>query len=669
MPTVPKPQDNAPEDITLGAPEQIVNQMDPHLQEALLAHKHGEVIDPAFGAVAADGTPTVEVIAKLKDPKVPVPGLKVVRELTEFVTAEADLTQIEAIRTDPNVLSLKLARPVEPHLQFSVPEILADADQLGASHPGIDGTGVIVGVIDYDFDFVHKNFRGADDQTRLLALWDQNGGPTSLSPPGFGYGREFSRATINNALSTANPYMSLAYLPEPASHGTHVADIAAGNGRGTGVKGVAPGADLIFVNMGSLDFAPEQNFGNSKRLLEAVDYIFEKAGTRPVVINISLGTHGGPHDGTTPAEREFDGMLRTPGRAIVISAGNSFDAGGHASGSIAANTTRTLTWNIRVNDQTANELEVWYPAAQALEVTLVTPGGGRLGPVVVGATQRILSGGVRVGSIIHRPQDPLTSDNHINILLNPGLPTGSWKVELRNPGAAAVPFHAWIERDDAGQSSFVAADRATTHTIGSIACGRSTIAVGSYTARVPDRTISSFSSAGPTRDGREKPEISAPGHAILAARSRSATAKTQMSGTSMAAPHVTGCIALLMQAAGRPLSMDEIRAAVAGSARSMNGGAWDPRFGMGRIDTNRLLPAGAPVDVRVTGGDRKSEVSAPREVNGGPIEDLCQVVASAAARTGTLIRVQIEAIPHRNGKGGNAADRIHEPPSQSVLRS
>ena len=64
---------------------------------------------------------------------------------------------------------------------------------------------VIVGIVDYGCDFAHGNFRNADGATRLLYLWDQNGGETALTPDGYQNGREFDAAAINAALASPQP--------------------------------------------------------------------------------------------------------------------------------------------------------------------------------------------------------------------------------------------------------------------------------------------------------------------------------------------------------------------------------------------------------------------------------------------------------------------------------
>lgn len=616
---------------TIEQTESVETNLDPQLQDLLLSVRGGGRADPALVQESERGTLVADVLAVLRDPERAVPGLNVVRLIGDVATGTVDVNHIEAVRNDPNVVSLKGARKVSPNLEFSVSEIRASQDDLRdalpAGTPALDGSGVVVGVVDYGCDFAHENFRNDDGTTRIRFLWDQSGPQNSMSPAGFPYGREFRPQDINPALQTSNPYTTLAYNPGRESHGTHVLDIAAGNGRGTDAPGVAPKADIIFVQLSSGDFGDEDSFGNSRRLLEAVDYIFTKAGEmgKSAVVNLSLGTHGGPHDGSTPAERGFDQLLRTPGRAVVISAGNSFERQSHARGRIAPGATRALRWEKFEGDETDNELEVWYGGSLRLEVSLVTPTGQRVGPVLPGNTARIKRQGVEIGRIIHRANDPLNGDNQIDILLDGDAPVGVWNVELRAAGTAAVDFHAWIERDDdnpnlglPNQSKLFPEDNDGTSTIGSISCGKDTIVVGSYNAAVTGRDLSSFSASGPTRDGKQKPEVSAPGHRINAASSRTGNGKVRKSGTSMAAPHVTGLVALIMQAAPQTLTVAQIRRAVSGAARRNPppGGDWNPRFGVGRVDAVaalRSVLAAAPEAVSAVSQNGSSHAA----LNGG----------------------------------------------------
>lgn len=621
--------------------------LDPHLQDCVLRHQAGEELSSSLVSTAADGTVQVDVVGKLENPAKKVEGLHIVTANGPFITGTVDIDRIEAVRRDPNVVTLKSATELHPDLEFSVPDIRATQDQIRAALPvgtPSDGAGVLVGVVDYGCDFNHRNFRHADGSTRLLAIWDQRGGTMASSPRPYGYGRELTQGQIDAALQSEDPYQALRYNPGTRAHGTHVADIAAGNGNATGHPGVAPGADLVFVQIAADDLDDEESFGNSRQLIEAVDYIARKARElgKSAVVNISLGTHGGPHDGSTPAEQTFDYMMENqPGLAVVVSAGNSWRRRSHAMGTVEPGGSRTLGWHIRRGDRTDNEVEVWYTGGDELAVTLVTPDGQRIGPVELGTTVTLHAGDELVGRIIHRKGDPNNGDNQVDILLRRDL-QGGWQIELGHV-AGSGDFHAWIERDDFGQSAFAQADESRSFTLGSISCGRKTLVVGSYDALDHDRDISSFSSEGPTRDGRQKPEISAPGGAVLAARSRS-QGRTRMSGTSMAAPHVTGLVALVMAAAPQKLEIDEIREAIAGTARSV-GNFWHARFGEGRADARAAVADVGRASDRPAAPDARAAAVPAAGGNGHGTPSLTglleEAVASAAA-AGAHLRIEVE---------------------------
>ena len=307
--------------------------MDPRLQ-LLIAQMRSGVNKMAAVSTAEN---EVAVIARVTDADAWL-NLSEVRDATvigktggdsSIVTGRIPVARIEKVRNLPYVESLKAAQPMRPMLAVATDETEAQPMQLPAGSHVRGGKGVVLGVIDYGGDFVHKNFRKGNGKTRLLSIWDQNGGNSPASP--YGYGVEHSAASLDLAINQADPYSAISYFPGASSHGTHVMDIAAGNGNGSGVPGMAPNADLIFVNV-THDRDPRKpediiktSFGDSVTLLEALKYIFEKAGTRPAVVNVSLGTNGGSHDGTTLVDQGIDVLVSAaPNRAVVIAASNSY---------------------------------------------------------------------------------------------------------------------------------------------------------------------------------------------------------------------------------------------------------------------------------------------------------------------------------------------------------
>lgn len=265
---------------------------------------------------------------------------------------ELPIARLEHLGQAPNVQYVEAARELAPVLDTSVPETRTNFVHAGAR--GFDGTGVVVGIIDFGFDYTLDDFRNEEDgTTRVAFLWDQFLTPvgSEQSPANFGYGVEYDRVAIDAALQANDPFQVVRHRPSAGSHGTHVAGTAVGNGR-TGdadfpagdFVGTAPGATIVFVQPSASD--QDTTFTDSVRVAEAIAYVFQKAQklSLPCVVNMSLGQNGGSHDAESIVERSIDRLLEEPGRAMTVAAGNEHIWRGHASGQLDTGETRSLSW-------------------------------------------------------------------------------------------------------------------------------------------------------------------------------------------------------------------------------------------------------------------------------------------------------------------------------------
>ncbi len=510
----------------------------------------------------------IEVILKIAKGAAMPPGVREVTRFGDIVTCRLAAGAIPAVRAHESVLSMKAPRLVTTELvgfsNFSRNESIRSQPPTRPNPSRFTGKGVVVGIIDWGFDFTHPNFLAPDGTSRFLKIWDQSAAGDNGNSGKFGYGKVFSKPEINTALGSQKPFQSLGYLPAKSdadgsgTHGTHVSDIATGNGN-VGEASCAPESDIVAVHLSTGRIDGRASLGDSVRILEAIDFIAQTAGGRPLVINMSVGRHGGSHQGNSLVEQGIDNFLKEKsGRAIVNSAGNYFQAKAHAQGRLLPAGRETLDWNIPKDDSTANELEIWYSNRDQIRVSVTPPEtGGQVEIFHAGQDQKrdIILAGKLAGRIYHRTLEPTTGDNHIDIFLYPGSPHGKWKVMLHGIEIVDGRYQSWIERDSGPQSRFEDSI-SPFFTTGSICNGLHNIAVGAYDPMNPERRSAGFSSAGPTADGRMKPNLLAPGVGIIAAKSAPASADRssgeliRKSGTSMAAPHVTGAIAALFEKTG-----------------------------------------------------------------------------------------------------------------------
>ena len=402
-------------------------------------------------------------------------------------------------------------------------------------------------------------------------------------------------------------------------HGTHLAGTAAGNGQGTGngqaegtYAGVAPAADLVVVKATRRD---DGGFRESD-VVAGLEFIerWAREHRQPFVVNLSLGTHIGAHDGTSLTERTID-QLAAPGktgRAVVVAAGNEGAQDIHAAVTLAPGGSTDLGFDIPPGGG-AFMADVWFDGQMPVRVGYRGPDGvaQRLVAPDAAAVCDRFTGGTQVCLSPGGPH-PLNNSYEVQVTFNVTGPAGRWAVSLRNDGTRAARVDAWAVVDGTEWKTGVERGRR----IAMPGTAREALTVGAYTTRAAWTgqdgllyttdgqvgALAPFSSDGPTRDGRPKPDLAAPGQAIFSTLSAWATVDPSRlapdglhsvrQGTSMAAPHVAGAAALLLQF-NPALTSQDVRDALTLNARRDNrtGPRPDLRWGAGKLDVAAAVAA------------------------------------------------------------------------------
>ena len=544
----------------------------------LLTKFGGRLVGPAV--TLTNGKVLFDAIVTTTNPDaIRAKGIHVNSAFGRYATAQVTREDILSLIQLSDVQYVDPGTMNYPTLDRGLPETGANLLHAGfLNNTSYKGRGVIVLIYDTGIDWRHLDFRDPVDTTksRILAIWDQTISPLGgeTNPSGFSYGVEYTKQQIENEFTVSPPR----YVREKDSfgHGTHVAGIAAGNGNSYNKKyvGVAPEADIIVVK------GSDGPFTTTKEI-DGLTYAQNKAAYfgKAIVVNMSIGGQYGPHDGTGADEIAVDNFSTTPGRSVVISAGNDGGRNIHTSGVVSPSSPATFTLNVPSYTPTSGtnndafSLYVCLSSNTSVTSTVVSPSGVTYtrNAGEYGTSANDLDGTIYLENYINYQNGLRYVYLYVRDQSATVPKSGNWTITVSG-ASTSTSYDAWLSSWTVGNATVTLVGGNNQKTVSMPGTSISAVTVASYVTKNQWPTyagsvssistlvgdISSFSSVGPSRDGRQKPDIAAPGEKIASSLSSDVSISSTssdlvpgfkhqaMQGTSMAAPHVTGAVALLL---------------------------------------------------------------------------------------------------------------------------
>ena len=525
-----------------------------------------------------------------------------VRLINDHVlTADIPLSKVKEVAGRSDVYHMQLPRRFRPLLDNTRKDIRADEVHAGTElETPFDGTGVLVAVIDQGFEPKHIAFNDpASGTSRVLQYWNR---------------KNYERQK-NTKPSAAVPNGGDGIPAD--GHATHVTSIAAGSDVGNGLKGIAPKASLYMI---------PSSFDENE-LIQDMQTIASYAKTQgmPYVINLSLGSQMGPHDGTTLYDLTLDALLRQGGGFICAAMGNEGNQRIHTSHTFTADDEKQSILVQAANAQSYYAGMIWEDATDGQRHVTFRPF------YLLNGEKNYLTDDQRrtLGAF----QDEVSPYNgkhfyayevaYADLKKLTNSTAARFGVEMTGTEGASI--HAWVEADQGeflSRTGYLPGDTDYLNSEGGAsiphAFGIASYAVvntfksangstyGGFSTGVTKGDICSFSSPGPWFGTEPRPTIATPGFMVKAAVSSydqyfdaDDTSITnietkdskkyyyaQRSGTSMATPVATGSVALWLQA-NPDLTYEQMMQIFEQTARRDNytGEEWNKYFGYGKIDT------------------------------------------------------------------------------------
>ncbi|ALG50157.1 peptidase S8 [Clostridium perfringens] len=395
----------------------------------------------------------------------------------------------------------------------------------------LTGEGILVGFLDTGIDYTHNAFKDDEGNTRIEYIYDLENGVV------------YDKNKINEALKSEDPFSIVPEI-DLSGHGTHVAGIAcAGGNINFDNYGVAYKSSIAMVKITGEN---SLRAALSTQLMRGLKFLMDKSNeiNKPLVVNISLSTNDGSHNGSSLLEKYIQTFTQLQKAVIVVAAGNEGNSAHHVGGKMKKE--EDLDLNIGDGEK-GIILDFFKPVLVDVSVEVISPTGISTGPMELSESYKERFVGrekIVVYSTGPKPFD-IQGQTTISILpLGDTITSGGWRIIVRKLNNYEGYFDIWLPIAEGLNERTRFLQPSVYNTLGIPATVEGVISVGSY--NFLNNNLSAFSGRGVVRpEWLIKPDLVAPGENILS------TVEEQgfdtKSGTSMAAPQVSGICALLFE--------------------------------------------------------------------------------------------------------------------------
>lgn len=396
---------------------------------------------------------------------------------------------------------------------------------------GLSGNGVLVGFIDSGIDYMHQAFRNEEGLSRIDYIYDLQ------------LKQVYNKAQIDEAIKSPNPFNVVPHQ-DRVGHGTHVAGVACAGGKiPTKYYGVAPESSIAMVK---LTGEATGGFTKSSQVMRGIKFLVDKGKelNKPLVINLSFSTNDGAHDGRSLFEEYISTVCTLERITFCVAAGNEGNKGHHARELIEGEE-KEISFNVD-KGEVGIILRIYKRFLTDISISIRSPDGSVTPRISL--TRGFVEGNLR-GTyyyVFYTGPLPFNISGEILVTLvaqSDQLLEGVWSIIVYRESDEITDIDIWLPISEALNDKTRFTRPTVFNTVGIPGTVEDVITVGSYNSAIGD--ISPFSGRG--REGAEiiKPSLVAPG--IDVEGPIPGGGFDALTGTSVAAPSVSGAAALLME--------------------------------------------------------------------------------------------------------------------------